>query len=226
MSYVDQKSGPSPAGMASALIVQGAIGAMVVMGLTVAGVTNTDDGTIVDVFNIPDDIPPEPEPVPEPEANQQPEVTSQPPITVPEPKFDFERPASPSETTTEVPERPIILTPRPPVAKPPAPPAPTATFDPVSAKPRNDPGAWLSDRDYRSSWVRREYTGVAGFRLDIAASGKVTGCRITSSTGHSELDEATCKLIERRARFEPARGPNGEPVAGSFSSSVRWQLPE
>ena len=36
MSYVDQKQGPSPVGLASALIVQGAIGAMVVMGLSVA----------------------------------------------------------------------------------------------------------------------------------------------------------------------------------------------
>ena len=226
MSYVDQKSGPSPAGMASAVIVQSGIAALVVMGLSVAGgVVETRD--VIDTWDIRDTPPePEPEPMPEPEPQAQPEVTSQPPISVPEPKFDFDAPVSASKTTIDTPERPIIITPRPPVAKPPAPPAPTPTFDAVSAKPRNDPGAWLTNSDYRSSWVRREYTGVAGFRLDIAASGKVTGCRITSSTGHSELDEATCKLIQRRARFEPARGPNGEPVAGSFSSSVRWQLPE
>ena len=224
MSYIDQKTGPSPTGLASALIVQGAIGAMVVMGLTVAGVTKVDDGPIVDVFDIPDDIPPEPEPVPEPETSQQPEVATEPPVTVPQPKFDFERPRPDYKTSEVIVDRPVIPIPQPKVD--PAPPAPTPSFSPVSAKPRNNPGAWLRDTDYKSTWVRREFQGVAGFKLDIAATGKVTACQLTSSTGHAELDEATCKLIQSRARFEPARGSNGEPVAGSYTSAVRWVLPE
>ena len=232
MSYVDQKQGPSPAGLASAVLVQAAIGAAVIMGLSVAtGAIETEDlPKPPKTWNIKDPIPPEPEPEPEPtprEQIQQREAVD-PPITVPQPKFEFNQPTPRFPTTETIVDRPVIEIPSPKVGDRPviAPPAPTPAFDPVSARPRNDPTRWLTDRDYKPSWSRRELTGTAGFRLEIAATGKVTDCRITRSTGHAELDDATCALVQRRARFEPARGSNGEPVAGSFSSSVRWVLPQ
>lgn len=225
MSYVDQKSGPSPTGLASALIVQGAIGALMVTGLSV--VTGAvEEPEILSTLEFKDPPPPPPEKAPEPKPDAQPREATQPPRTVPQPKMPLSDNTADYETVETVYDGPIVLKPLPPVQLPPAPPAPVPSFDPVSAKPRNDPGSWLRERDYKSSWVRREYTGLAGFRLDIAATGKVTGCRITSSTGHAELDDATCALIQQRARFEPARGSNGEPVAGSYASSVRWVLPE
>ena len=226
MSFVDQKRGPSPTGLASAIIVQASIGAFVVAGLSVTQFVQQGEEQEMEPIEYKLPPPPEPKPTPEPQAKQQPDVTTQPPVTIPQPKFELDQVRPDYETTEVIFDGPIILKPRPEVEKPPAPPAPVPSFDPISAKPRNDPGAWLSDRDYKSSWVRRELTGVASFRLDIATTGKVTGCRVTGSTGHSELDEATCALVQRRARFEPARGGNGEPVAGSYSSSVRWQLPE
>ncbi len=231
MSYVDQKSGPSPAGLASALIVQGAIGAAVIMGLSVAaGVVETP--VDIDTWDIKKPVPPEPEPIPEPapqsRSDPQPRDAVEPPITVPDPQFDFDMPSPDIPTTDPIFDRPVFEIPRPKAGDGSAGGSslPTVTYDPVGAKPRNDPSRWLTDRDYKSSWSRRELTGTAGFTLDIAASGKVTSCRVTRSTGHSELDDATCKLIERRARFEPARGSNGEPVAGTFRSSVRWVLPD
>lgn len=220
MSYVDQKSGPSPTGLASAVIVQAAIGALIVTGLTVtqAIVTQEDAPPILE---FPIEPPPPEQPKP---AENVPDTPTTPPVNVPTPKFELDN-SEPTIVTTTVP-----LPPMPPVPRPSGPvveiPSPAATFTPVGAKPRNDPGAWLSDRDYRSSWARRELTGVATFRLDIAASGKVTGCRITGSTGHSQLDEATCRLVQQRAKFQPARGSNGEPVSGHYTGSVLWQLPE
>ncbi|MBX7456687.1 TonB family protein [Qipengyuania sp. 1NDH17] len=224
MSYVDQHQGPSAAGLASSVIVQLAIGAAVITGLTVSQtiIEKEDEGFVA----VPLKDPPPPPPPPE-KQEVIPETPVIPKPYIPPREFDFKIEEPKIDYTKIMPD------PLPPLPQPGTMPkaeseplAPVATFDPVSAKPRNNPGDWLRDRDYKSSWVRREYQGVAGFKLDIAASGKVTGCRVTSSTGHAELDEATCKLIQSRARFEPARGSNGEPVAGSFSSSVRWQLPE
>jgi len=104
--------------------------------------------------------------------------------------------------------------------------APKATFDPISAKPANDPSRWVTDRDYRSIWVRREYSGTASFLLQVSTAGRVTNCSITQTTGHAALDAATCKLIAKRARFDPAKDGNGAPTAGTFRSSINWQLPE
>ena len=57
-------------------------------------------------------------------------------------------------------------------------------------------------------------------------SGKVTACQITRSSGHADLDDATCKNITRRGRFYPAQDKNGNAISGSWGSSVRWVIPE
>ena len=220
MSYLDQTQGPSPAGLASSIIVQAAIGAAVIAGLTVSDFVAPEAPKPMEPVEYK--LPPPPEP-PKPQEAQQP--TPSTPVYTPPTPFELPKPSPQIAVTSDLPP-PLPPTPQITPRIEIAPPAPVPSFSPVAAKPRNDPGGWVMDRDYRSSWVRREYTGIAGFTLDIAATGKVTGCQITSSTGHAELDQATCKLVQQRAKFQPARGPNGEPVAGKFRSSVRWQLPE
>lgn len=224
MAYLDQSRRPSPGSMVAVIAVHAAIGAALIAGLTVSGVIKDKPG-IVDTWDIPKDIPPPP-PEPTPPAEPAQPRQSQP-THVPIPQLPL-RPAQPDRPTTDL-ILPPIPTPQPGLR--PAPdPGPSAVPQPrfaaVGAKPRNDPGRWLTDADYKSSWARQELVGQAQFRLEIAADGRVTNCTITGSTGHRELDNATCSLVTRRARFEPARGTEGEPVTGSYSSSVRWRLPE
>ena len=220
MSYVDHSHRPSPASMAAVIGVHAAIGAILVAGLTVTG-TVPDIVTRIGATNIP---------------------VAPPPPKPPEPAEP--RPAQPTDTVIHAPKPArdlVIAEPRfepPPLIIPPLPsprpglgldlPKPGAVpgFDPVAAKPRNDPAAWLSAADYRPAWMRREMTGLARFRLEIAANGRVTGCTVTGSTGHAQLDTATCQLVAKRARFEPARGASGEAIAGSYDGAVLWQLPE
>lgn len=221
MSYVDQSRRPSAASMAAVIGVHAALAGVLVAGLTVSGAIPPII-TDIDAVNIPLDPPPPPPPTDPVEPNLIEPTT--PPRHVPVPQFDL-KPVEPTIPTT-----PLILpplpTPQPGLRIDPPKPSPQPSFDPVGAKPRNDPGRWLTNDDYRPAWARRELTGTARFRLDIAASGKVTNCSITGSTGHAELDQATCALVTKRARFEPARGGNGEPVSGSYESSVRWVLPD
>ena len=105
-------------------------------------------------------------------------------------------------------------------------PVPSPRFDPVLASPSNNPARWVTTDDYPTSEIRRGNEGLARFRLEIAANGKVESCTITRSSGHERLDAATCKNIERRAKFDPAKDSNGNPVSGTYESSVRWTLPE
>ncbi|MDG6078763.1 energy transducer TonB [Erythrobacter litoralis] len=230
MSYIEQSNRPSPASLAAAIGVHAGLGAVLIAGLTVSGVIKppVDDAFPVIDFKLPETPPPpEPEPSTQPEQFQAPATN---PPTVPQPKFNV-NPRPTDIRTTEL-ILPSVPTPQPgPITlDPPVPqplPSPRDTgVDPVSAKPRNDPGAWLRDSDYKSSWARRDLTGVARFQLDISRMGTITGCRVTGSTGHGELDSATCALVQKRAKFEPARGKQGEPVAGTYSGAVRWELPD
>lgn len=226
MSYIDQSTRPSPASMAAVIGVHAAIAAALVTGLTISG-TIPEVVTEFGARNIPDDIPPPPPPPPpEPSTDPVTQQPTQPQVHTPKPNFDLNPSQNPVETTDLIPLPIPTAQPGPRVTLDIPKPTPSATFDPVGATPRNDPAGWLSDRDYKSSWARREITGLAEYRLKIAANGSVSGCTVTGSTGHSELDTATCQLVSKRARFEPARGPSGEPVAGTYNGAVMWTLPE
>jgi protein TonB len=226
MSYITQSNRTSVGTIAAVEDIHAGVGALLVFGLTVSGAM-PDIITRLPAKDIRDVPPPPPSPPP-PENTADPKESTAPPVFTPVPKLDL-KPTPPIIDTTDL-IPPPIPSPQPGrgdiVLPKPAPPAPTPSFEPVPARPKNDPGRWLSNNDYRSNWARRELTGVARFRLEIAANGRVSNCTVTGSTGHSELDAATCSLVSKRARFEPARGGNGEPVAGSYTGSVLWQLPE
>lgn len=97
---------------------------------------------------------------------------------------------------------------------------------PRPATPRGNPGSWVSAGDYPSRAMRAELTGTVAFQVTVGVDGRVSGCRVTGSSGHAELDDATCRVVSRRARFDPASNEACQPAEGSYSSRVRWILPE
>ncbi|QLC24249.1 energy transducer TonB [Parasphingopyxis algicola] len=100
-----------------------------------------------------------------------------------------------------------------------------AQAEPSPAMPLGNPGSWITTADYPPMALRLEEEGIASFRLRIGVDGKVKECTITSSTGSELLDEQTCGALTFRARFRPARDADGNPTEGSYSSSVRWEIP-
>src|SRR3546814_3854253 len=89
-----------------------------------------------------------------------------------------------------------------PTAPPAPPPPPQPKREAVGAKPRSNPGSWATNADYPSSALRNEEEGTTGFRVTVGTNGRVTDCSVTSSSGSSTLDEATCRLITRRRSEE------------------------
>lgn len=231
MNYVATSRRPNPAAMVGALGIPGAVGALLVIGLAVTVMPKEEDKNPLGVLvtpDIPDVPPPPPKPDdPAPTTSTTQTTQTQQVVTAPDSPFDL-RPGPPIEIGQFPPLGEELFTGPVEVGGsgteilPPPPPLP----DPIAASPRNAPGGWITDRDYRSRWIREGREGVARFRLEIAASGRVSGCEIVGSTGHSVLDTATCRLITRRARFNPAIDSNGAKVPGTFSSSVNWQIPQ
>ncbi len=220
MAYLDSRRRPDAASMAAVVGIHLAVGAALVFGLTVTGVIQQRE--IIDVFDVPKPPPPPEPPQPQPRASQ----SAQPKVFVPVPPLPLPTRAPELDTTTELFPKPgPSPLPGPSIGPNPLP-SVTPSFTPVTATPRNDPKRWVSTDDYRSNWIRQELTGKARFRLEIAADGRVANCTITGSSGHPELDAATCALVSKRAKFQPARGHEGQPVAGSYSNAIDWQLPD
>ncbi|WP_328600551.1 energy transducer TonB [Pontixanthobacter aquaemixtae] len=193
----------------------------------------------------PEDEPPPPEEVPE----------TVPPPFVPPPQLNLPTERTPTPSPSEIPPRSdVSRTPNKtcpdgsvvaataacgpatkrcpdgtvvPVANAcPEPPPPPPKFQPKDPTPRGSPGNWASTRDYPSRALREEREGVTRFRVNVGANGRVTNCTVTGSSGHSDLDQETCKLVTRRGRFNPATNGDGNDVAGTWSSAVRWQIPQ
>lgn len=224
MAYIDTRTPRDRAtSVAGVVIAHVAVAYALLVGLQVTGMIEPDTTltgeTIVEI--------PVPPPPPEPEAAQDQTSTPESYVHVPPKPLDLS-PEMPPIDVLDVPLPPMPdVTPNL-IPKPEITPAAQATpaFDPVAPKPRNDPSQWVTAADYRSAWINREFTGIARFRVEIGTDGRVTNCTITGSSGHPELDRATCDLVTRRARFEPGRDRSGDKTAATWSSAVSWQLPD
>jgi TonB family protein len=84
--------------------------------------------------------------------------------------------------------------------------------------------ALVSPDDYPASAVANHEQGQVRFLLSVAVDGRVTDCTILQSSGSAALDNTTCGLMLRRARFVPARDAMGHPVADTYESVVSWKL--
>lgn len=85
--------------------------------------------------------------------------------------------------------------------------------------------SYFSADDYPAAALRTGAQGTTGFRLTIAADGRVTNCAVISSSGSAALDQATCRILRSRARYTPARGGGGNATGGTDSGRVTWRLP-
>ena len=94
------------------------------------------------------------------------------------------------------------------------------------ATPRGNPGSWIRPDDYPARAMRAGEQGTVRFNLTIGPNGAVTACQIVGSSGSPTLDEATCRLVSRRARFNPAVDSTGAAVDGRYANAVSWRLPE
>ena len=82
----------------------------------------------------------------------------------------------------------------------------------------------IDDGDYPRTAYRERIAGSVTARLTVATDGRVTRCVVTRSSGHAELDATTCRLIERRFRYEPARNAAGTAVVSEVGWRQSWWL--
>lgn len=222
MSYANATVSPAARIRAASgvIAIHALLGAGVVLGLAVTGVITTEEPPI-DVIDIPIDPP-----VVEPEVIPDDPVTSYTPPAAPVPPMDFTR-SDPVETVPVGPTIPdyVPRTIPTPSFDPPAPPTPAPLFNPVGPVPRGAQG-WITTDDYSRADLTRGREGTASYRLVVGSDGRVDACEITRSSGHASLDTNTCRLLERRARFDAARDNRGERVVGSYTGSVTWQIPD
>lgn len=85
---------------------------------------------------------------------------------------------------------------------------------------------WISGSIRDSDYPRAAYEAGAGgtvyLRFVVAPSGRVSECRVTRSSGRADLDATTCRLIQKRFRYRPARDARGRPIADVIRGEHLW----
>jgi len=202
MAYADQQmSGNKIIAIILVALIHVAVGYALITGLAYSAVKKAIERVTTVDINEPPPPPPDTPPPPINISVAPPPIQVQPNIPPPAPVIRIVPPAAP-----------------------PAPPPPR--FTPKGAVPKGNPGSWATTDDYPSRALREEKEGVTRFTVQVSPEGRVTSCSVTGSSGTPELDDAACRAITRRARFTPATNGEGQPVAGSYSNSVRWQIPK
>lgn len=225
MAYLDDKphNHRRIAGASGVALVQLAIAFGLVTGLTITGIEKKKKEEPIPSFFI-DVSKPEPTETPEPRPT---ETATRTLPTAPNTPIDITQ-NRPIETTVDFPDRPIVdrVVPSVPEIGPITMPTTLPTIAPRSAVPRNGPTGWVTNADYPRRGLTRGLEGDVVYLLDVGINGRATACRIVTSSGHDVLDEATCRLIERRARFDPATDRTGAQVAGTYRGTVSWTIPD
>ena len=104
----------------------------------------------------------------------------------------------------------------------PRPPAPRIVRPPQWRRPAQ---AYVTSDDYPASALAQRAEGWVAFTLEVGADGRVHGCTVTGSSGSPALDNATCMIMRRRARFTPAMNSFGNPEPWAASGEVEWRVP-
>lgn len=220
MAYADANTTNRKLGTTAAVVaLEAGLAWAIIAGLTMTITPKIDPR--INTFSIPPDVPVKP-----PETTKQ--ATVQPETHTPRPHVDPIYDLGPMTLPTFVADdglgsggRDAIEIPRPNPTPPPVP-----TYAPKSARPKGNTANWVTTNDYPTSGLRGEHEGSARYRLSIDSTGKVSTCAITATSGHAELDEATCATLARRAKFDPATDETGARAPGSYSGTVTWRLPQ
>jgi protein TonB len=91
---------------------------------------------------------------------------------------------------------------------------------PVAAVARGRSENWVSVDDYPPSSLRAGEEGTTQVKYTVNATGRVENCVVTSSSGSSALDRATCASITRRGRYTPTF------ESSERTTSYTWVLPK
>jgi len=94
----------------------------------------------------------------------------------------------------------------------------------LTRQPLQTSGSISSD-DYPSVAAGRDESGRVVALFEVDARGVPSNCRPVVSSGSETLDVATCRLITRRFRYDPALDSKGQATSTTVVRTLTWRLP-
>jgi protein TonB len=94
----------------------------------------------------------------------------------------------------------------------------------LGASPPRHISGWLRNSDYPREAKAVGMEGTVTIVVTIEPSGRVSYCDVVRSSGSGLLDETTCRLVQQRYRYQPARDAQGRPVRAREMQNHIWVM--
>jgi TonB family protein len=85
-------------------------------------------------------------------------------------------------------------------------------------------GNFFRPDDYPDDLLDKGIQGSVGVLMTVDGSGQLTDCRTVETSGTPALDQVTCDVLRKRARFKPALSRDGKAMAALTYWRVNWQI--
>ena len=82
----------------------------------------------------------------------------------------------------------------------------------------------INNSDYPKSATAARQGGSVTAHFIVGTDGRASKCRVVKSSGNADIDATTCRLIEQRFRYEPARNRAGQPISDVTGWQQTWWL--
>ena len=85
---------------------------------------------------------------------------------------------------------------------------------------QGNPSQWITSNDYPLRILQKGQPALIAFRLSVDETGKPSACHIQKSIGGKEFDDASCKALMKRAKFQPALDAVSKPMASYYIGRI------
>jgi protein TonB len=85
-------------------------------------------------------------------------------------------------------------------------------------------GGGVDDSDYPRSALADNFQGTVHMRFLVTPEGRIGRCEVARSSGHAGMDRETCRLMQKRLRYRPARDMYGRAVPAWTEGEQEWYL--
>lgn len=95
----------------------------------------------------------------------------------------------------------------------------------LAERPQDTNMLGFRSEDYPTGALAAGTQGRVSMRITVTADGRAGDCAVVQSSGSAAIDEGSCRVARRRARFRPARDAAGRRVAIPVIYTVTWVIP-
>lgn len=77
---------------------------------------------------------------------------------------------------------------------------------------------------YPVTALRQRREGTSGYSFIIGDDGQMRNCKVTHSSGHADLDAATCPRLRRFPPPTIVRDEQGKAIKAHYQGFISWEL--